>query len=322
MVINMNDAVARIKENISKVIIGKEEIVDLLLTSLIAGGHVLLEDVPGMGKTVLAKTLAKSMNMKFSRIQFTPDLLPSDVTGLSYYNQEKGMFIFREGPVFTNLLLADEINRTTPRTQSSLLECMGEGQVTVDGNTRTLEAPFFVLATQNPVETLGCFPLPEAQMDRFLMKISMGSMSKAEEREMIDRYICDEPLKSVEPVCNIDEIIALQKESRQIFVHNDLRNYIVELIQASRTGIVEGIGEPAMIEGISPRGTLALLRASQGYALVQGRDYVVPEDIKTVAIPVLAHRLICEEDDYRKKSQKIQVLLGSVAVPTEDWKRA
>ena len=205
----MNEVVAKIKGNISKVIIGKEETVDLLLTSLIAGGHVLLEDVPGMGKTVLAKTLAKSMNMKFSRIQFTPDLLPSDVTGLSYYNQEKGMFVFREGPVFTNLLLADEINRATPRTQSSLLECMGEGQVTVDGNTRALETPFFVLATQNPVETLGCFPLPEAQMDRFLMKISMGSMSRSEEREMIDRYICDEPLKNVEPVCGIEEIISL-----------------------------------------------------------------------------------------------------------------
>lgn len=167
----------------------------------------MLEDVPGMGKTVLAKALAKSMNMKFSRIQFTPDLLPSDVTGLSYFNQEKGMFVFREGPVFTNLQLADEINRATPRTQSSLLECMGEGQVTVDGTTRALETPFFVLATQNPVETLGCFPLPEAQMDRFLMKISMGSMSKAEEREMIDRYICDEPLQHIDPVCGIEEII-------------------------------------------------------------------------------------------------------------------
>lgn len=318
----MNKTIARIKENISKVIIGKENTIDLLLTAMIAGGHVLLEDVPGMGKTVLAKTLAKSMNMKFSRIQFTPDLLPSDVTGLSYYNQQKGMFVFREGPVFTNLLLADEINRATPRTQSSLLECMGEGQVTVDGDTRTLETPFFVLATQNPVETLGCFPLPEAQMDRFLMKISMGNMRKSEEREMIDRYICDEPLKKVEPVCGIEEIIALQKEARNIFVHDDLRNYIVELIQASRTGSLEGIGEPAMVEGISPRGTLALLRASQGYALVQGRDYVVPEDIKTVAIPVLAHRLICEEDDYRKKVQRIQGLLQSVAVPTEDWKRA
>lgn len=318
----MNATITNIKENISKVIIGKEATVDLLLTSLIAGGHVLLEDVPGMGKTVLAKTLAKSMNMKFSRIQFTPDLLPSDVTGLSYYNQEKGAFVFREGPVFTNLLLADEINRATPRTQSSLLECMGERQVTVDGETRVLSTPFFVIATQNPVETLGCFPLPEAQMDRFLMKISMGAMSKAEELEMIDRYICEEPLQSVEAVCSADDIHKLQDECCNIFVHNDLRNYIVELVQASRSGTDAGTGRPGMEEGISPRGTLALLRASQGYALVQGRDYVVPEDIKAVAVPVLAHRLICEEDDYRRKVSRVHNLLQTVAVPTEDWKRA
>ena len=318
----MNPTVTKIKENIAKVIIGKQDTVDLLLTSLIAGGHVLLEDVPGMGKTVLAKTLAKSMNMQFTRIQFTPDLLPSDVTGLSYYNQEKGEFVFRKGPVFTNLLLADEINRATPRTQSSLLECMGERQVTVDGDTRTLNTPFFVIATQNPVETLGCFPLPEAQMDRFLMKISMGSMEKEEEREMIDRYICDEPLLSIESVCGEEDICGLQEECRNIFVHSDLRNYIVELVQASRTGEGAGMGRAAMQEGISPRGTLALLRASQGYALVQGRDYVVPEDIKAVAVPVLAHRFICEEDDYKRKTDRVQRLLQTVAVPTEDWKRA
>ena len=318
----MNATITNIKTNISKVIIGKEDTVDLLLTSLIAGGHVLLEDVPGMGKTVLAKTLAKSMNMKFSRIQFTPDLLPSDVTGLSYYNQEKGGFVFREGPVFTNLLLADEINRATPRTQSSLLECMGERQVTVDGQTRELETPFFVMATQNPVETLGCFPLPEAQMDRFLMKISMGAMSKVQELEMIDRYICDEPLQNIEAVCSAADICKLQEECRGIFVHSDLRNYIVELVQASRSGTGAGMGRPGMEEGVSPRGTLALLRVSQGYALIQGRDYVVPEDIKAVAVPVLAHRLICEEDDYKRKIGRIQSLLQTVAVPTEDWKRA
>lgn len=317
----MNRVIENIKTNISKVIVGKERTVDLLITSLIAGGHVLLEDVPGMGKTVLAKALAKSMNMKFNRIQFTPDLLPSDVTGLSYFNQAESEFVFREGPVFTNLLLADEINRATPRTQSSLLECMGEGQVTVDGVTRVLERPFFVIATQNPVETLGCFPLPEAQMDRFLMKVSMGAMSKEHEREMIDRYICDEPLNSVEVVCDIDEIVQLQKEVREVFVHDDLRDYIVELVQGSRVGAVSGVNEAGMTEGISPRGTLALLRASQGYALVMGRDYVVPEDIKAVAVSVLAHRLICEEDDYSKKINRIEELLQKVAVPTEDWKR-
>lgn len=315
----MNETITAIKENIAKVMIGKEETVDLLLTALIAGGHVLLEDVPGMGKTVLAKALSKSMDMQFGRIQFTPDLLPSDVTGLSYYNQEQGKFVFRKGPVFTNLLLADEINRATPRTQSSLLECMGEGQVTVDGNTRNLEQPFFVIATQNPVETLGCFPLPEAQMDRFMMKVSMGKMQKQEEREMIDRYICDEPLQNISPVCGVEEISKLQQECRNVFVHNDLRNYMVELVQASRSGGTEGM---AMRQGVSPRGTLSLLRASQGYALVQGRDYVVPEDIKAVAVPVLAHRLLMETDDYRQKVTYIQGLLQSVAVPTEDWKRA
>lgn len=315
----MNETITAIKNNIAKVMIGKEQTVDLLLTALIAGGHVLLEDVPGMGKTVLAKALSKSMDMQFGRIQFTPDLLPSDVTGLSYYNQEQGKFVFRKGPVFTNLLLADEINRATPRTQSSLLECMGEGQVTVDGDTRNLEQPFFVIATQNPVETLGCFPLPEAQMDRFMMKISMGKMQKQEEREMIDRYICDEPLQNISPVCGVEEISKLQQECRNIFVHNDLRNYMVELVQASRSGSTEGM---AMRQGVSPRGTLSLLRASQGYALVQGRDYVVPEDIKAVAVPVLAHRLLMETDDYRQKVTYIQGLLQSVAVPTEDWKRA
>lgn len=318
----MNQVITNIKQNIAKVMIGKEETVDLMLTALISGGHVLLEDVPGMGKTVLAKTLAKSMDMNFNRIQFTPDLLPSDVTGLSYYNQEKGAFVFREGPVFTNLLLADEINRATPRTQSSLLECMGEGQVTVDGTTRNLEAPFFVIATQNPVDTLGCFPLPEAQMDRFLMKISMGSMGKEEERAMIDRYICEEPLQTITSVCSKEDICNLQRECRNIFVHNDLRNYMVDLVQAGRRPGGAGIGEAAMSEGVSPRGTLALLRASQGYALIQGRDYVVPEDIKAIAVPVLAHRFISESDDYRQKVKKIEGLLQSVAVPTEDWKRA
>ena len=300
----------KIKENIAKVIIGKSEVMDLLLTSLVAGGHVLLEDVPGTGKTVLAKSLAKSMDSKFDRVQFTPDLLPSDVTGLSYYNQEKGAFVFKEGPVFTNILLADEINRATPRTQSSLLECMAEGQVTVDGVTRELDQPFFVIATQNPVETIGCFPLPEAQLDRFLMKISMGTLTAEEERQMIDRFIVDEPLQSIEPVCSLEEIKQLQEACRQVYLHNDLKDYIVKLVQATRK---EGVQQ-----GISPRGTLAFLRASQGYALMQGRDYVVPEDIKKVAVPVLQHRLIMDMGEQQKISY-IQGLLQSVALPTEDW---
>ena len=315
----MNDLLSRIKENISKVIIGKEHVTELLLAALAASGHVLLEDVPGTGKTVLAKSLAKSMDFSFRRIQFTPDLLPSDVNGLSYYNQEKGTFVFKEGPVFTNLLLADEINRATPRTQSSLLECMGEGQVTVDGVTRSLGIPFFVIATQNPVETLGCYPLPEAQMDRFLMRISMGSLSEDEERQMIDRFINHQPLDTIEPVCTLDEIAALQKECRNIYVHPELQNYIVNLVQGTRKYGAVSEKTRKIAEGVSPRGTLALLRASQGYAMVQERDFVVPEDIKTVAIPVLAHRMISEATYTEQKESAIRGLLNSISLPTEDW---
>lgn len=312
----MDDIFEKIKANVSKVIIGKEDVIQLLLASLAAGGHVLLEDVPGTGKTVLAKSLAKSMDFRFKRVQFTPDLLPSDVVGLSYYNQEKGAFVFKEGPVFTNLLLADEINRATPRTQSSLLECMGEGQVTVDGKTCDLGRPFFVIATQNPVETIGCFPLPEAQMDRFIMKINMGSLSYEEERALVDRYIKDEPLEGISPVCSLEDVAVMQKKCREVYVHNDLRDYIVRLVQATRDN------EDTANTGVSPRGTLALLRASQGYALVSGREYVVPEDIKAVAIPVLAHRLISENSDESQIRFRINGLLNSIPLPTEDWTKA
>ena len=215
------DTLRKLKENIAKVIVGKEQTVELLLVCLAAGGHALIEDVPGTGKTVLAKSLCASASLTFSRIQFTPDLLPSDVTGLNYFDQSKSRFVFRPGPVFSHILLADEINRATPRTQSALLECMAEHQVTVDGQTRTLEDPFFVIATQNPVETLGTFPLPEAQLDRFLMQISMGEMSEEEELLMIDRFISHEPLQELAPCCGIDEILTLRRKCRKVYVHPD-----------------------------------------------------------------------------------------------------
>ena len=306
-----------IRKKVSRVLVGREQVTDLLLAAFLAGGHVLLEDMPGTGKTLLARTMARSMDVEFGRIQFTPDLLPSDVTGIHYFHQEQKKFIFREGPVFCSLLLADEINRATPRTQSALLECMAEQQVTVDGETRRLADPFMVIATQNPVETYGCFPLPEAQLDRFLMKLSMGSLSPAQERAMLDRFITEEPLETLEPAASREEICALRKACWEIHVHEDLRSYMVALVQATR-GSAGGTGFET---GVSPRGTLALMRASQGYAIVSGRDYVVPEDIKAVSVPVLAHRYMGGAATEYEKKLLISDLLKRIPVPTENWNR-
>lgn len=308
--------ISSIRENIGKVMVGSEETIDLLLTALIAEGHVLIEDVPGMGKTVLAKSLAKSVSLEFNRIQFTPDLLPSDVTGLNYFDQKANDFVFSPGPAFCNLLLADEINRATPRTQSSLLECMGERQITVDGVTRPLSAPFFVIATQNPIETLGTYPLPEAQLDRFLMRISMASPTKEQERAILQRFMMEEPLETLQSVCTREDILALQKQAKEIYIHPVLLDYMIDLVQATRSW-------PNIDMGVSPRGSLALVRAVRAYALVRGGAYVVPEDIKTVAVPVLAHRLQLSGSVGSADAQKKAMtdVLSSVALPTEDWSK-
>jgi MoxR-like ATPase len=306
--------VERLKDNMKKVMIGNEQTIDLVLTAIIARGHILLEDVPGTGKTVLAKSLAKSISGAFSRIQFTPDMLPGDVTGLNYFDASKNAFVFAKGPAFCNILLADEVNRATPKTQSSLLECMAEHQITIDGVTRALEEPFLVIATQNPLETLGTFPLPEAQMDRFLMRLSMEPLSAANEIDMLKRFLTDEPLAALAPVCTTTDIAALQESCTQVYIHPELLSYLVQITQATRS-------HNRIENGVSPRGTLAFLRASQGYALVSGRDYVVPEDIKTVAPAVLLHRISMNAalDAKTSAAQALTDVLSTIPVPTENW---
>lgn len=303
-----------LKDNVGKVIVGKDEIIQMLLAALVAGGHVLLEDAPGTGKTVMTKAIAKSLSADFNRIQFTPDLLPSDITGMNIFKQKEGEFQFIKGPVFANIILADEINRATPRTQSSLLECMEEKQVTVDGVTYSLEEPFLVIATQNPIETAGTFPLPEAQLDRFMMKLSVGFPSKEEEIHMISRFMSENPMDSLKPVCTKEDLMEMRKECQKVFIHPELKEYIVNLVQATRS-------HPSVALGVSPRGTLAFVKVLKVYAAMNDRNYVIPEDIKKLARPVMAHRMITYSSVASNKTEEsiLDGILSDTAVPTENW---
>lgn len=309
---NVGVVAQKINDNISRVLVGKHDEINLILASLFAGGHTLLDDVPGTGKTVLAKSLAQSIHCDFKRIQFTADLLPSDITGLSVYNQKTGEFDFQPGPAFTNILLADEINRTTPRTQSALLECMEEKQITVDGETKALGAPFFVIATQNPVESSGTFSLPEAQLDRFLVRLTLGYPTADESVCILSNYINGSPRITLEPVSTDAEITEIQDCITTVTVSEPIRKYIVDLVEATR--------KHEDIElGISTRGMLALLRVAQAYAAIQGRNYVLPDDIKTLAVPVFAHRLILKikYNSANKSTELIQKMLNTIPAPTE-----
>lgn len=307
------NTIPKLKENIAQVVIGKEDVLELVLVGLLAGGHVLIDDVPGMGKTLLAKSLAASLACDFRRIQFTPDLTPTDISGFFIYDRRKNDFTFRAGPVLTNILLADEINRTVPRTQSSLLEAMEERQVTIDGQTFQLPKPFMVLATQNPVELEGTFPLPEAQLDRFLLKINMGYPSQDEEERILLLHGNHDPLSNLHAVATAEDVLLWQNQCRNITVHPSITRYIISVVSSTRS-------HPAVALGASPRSSVAFYRACQASALLNDRDFVIPDDVKKLARPVLTHRLILRREDRLRGLQSANIIdeiLNSLPAPVE-----
>jgi MoxR-like ATPase len=309
----IQDIANHLVENVSKVIVGKENVIRLMFVALLCEGHVLIEDIPGIGKTTLARAVAKSIGCTFRRIQFTPDLLPADVTGIHYFNQKTSEFELRPGPIMANMVLADEINRATPRTQSALLECMQERQVTIDGETIPLQRPFMVIATENPIELEGTFPLPEAQIDRFLIRLKLDYPSELQEKEILLRFIESDPLETLPTIFEIQELVELQQQCRQVIVEDSILEYIVNISRTTRK--YDGIRL-----GVSPRATLSLCFASQAWAATQGRDFVIPDDVKLLAVPVLAHRLITDlQSQFRGKDSDdtINDILNSVPVPLE-----
>ena len=313
--INNNSALLKkIADNVENVIVGKRNAVELAIISLISNGHVLLEDVPGVGKTSLVLSLAKSISASFKRIQFTPDVLPSDITGFSIFNQKTGEFEFRPGTAMCQILLADEINRTSPKTQSSLLEIMEEHQVTVDGTTYKLPKPFMVLATQNPIEYIGTYPLPEAQMDRFFIKISLGYPQQGEEVYILSRFLEDNPLDTLEAVATSDDILQIQKDVKHVYIDKTLKNYVVDIVSMTRK-------HQYIALGASPRGSIAVCRAAQAWAYFNGRDFVIPEDIKKMLLPTLSHRLVLKQEAKLKKMSSSDILtsiIDKVYIPMVD----